>query len=194
MANRELFEELLREKIEKVSKAANFNTSQPRIESAYYDWNHNQIIINLENAVSLSFPPKLSPELAKASPEELAEVEVTPSGMELHWESLDIELNIASFILTKIIGTKAPIAAEMGRKGGSVSSKAKAESARKNGKKGGRPRKAEGLIETNSQKDYLSKEDSKIQIRGLLKTSNLSSTNTESTDEYEGYLTEEYLQ
>ncbi len=193
MANRELFEELLREKIEKVSEAANFNTSQPRIESAFYDWNHNQIVVNLENEVSLSFPPKLSPELAEASPEELAEVEVTPSGEELHWESLDIDFNIASFILTKIVGTKAPIATEMGRKGGSVSSKAKAEAARKNGKKGGRPRKTEGLIETKTQKDYTSEKEAKIQIRGLLKTNNLSSTDTEFADDDETYLTEEYL-
>jgi hypothetical protein len=193
VANRELFEELLREKIEKVSEAANFHTSQPRIKSAYYDWNHNQIVVNLENEVSFSFPPKLSPELAEASPEELADVEVTPSGEELHWESLDIDFNIASFILTKIIGTKAPIAAEMGRRGGSVSSKAKAEAARKNGKKGGRPRKAEGLIEIKKQKDYTSKKESEIQIRGLLKTTNLSSTDAEITDDYENYLTEEYL-
>ena len=38
---------------------------------------------------------------------------------------------------------KNPAAVSLGRKGGKVTSEAKAEAARKNGRKGGRPRKSQ---------------------------------------------------
>jgi hypothetical protein len=77
--------------------------------------------------------------LAGASPDELAQVEVTPSGEGLHWETLDVDLSIPA-LMVGIFGTKAWMA-ELGSRGGSVTSTTKAKAARKNGKRGGRPRK-----------------------------------------------------
>lgn len=85
------------------------------------------------------FPPELVQGLVDASPDDLAQVELTPSGEGLHWETLDVDLSIPSLILG-IFGTKAWMA-ELGSRGGSVTSTAKARAARQNGKRGGRPRK-----------------------------------------------------
>jgi len=42
------------------------------------------VVINLKSGATFSFPPALAQGLAGASPEDLAEVEVTPSGDGLH--------------------------------------------------------------------------------------------------------------
>jgi hypothetical protein len=47
----------------------------------------------LKSGAIYSFPPVLAQGLAGASPEDLAEVEVTPSGYGLHWENLDADLS-----------------------------------------------------------------------------------------------------
>lgn len=194
MFNRELGEELLPNKIEKVNLSATSDASQPRVISAYYDWNDHRIVINLENEVTLSFPPEQAKGLVKASRAELAEIEITPSGKELRWESLDVDFNIASFF-AEIFGIQTSVAPEMGRKGGSVSSEVKANAARKNGKKGGRPRKANSkeVIEKITQMNSSLSNESKVQVRGLLKIDRVSPTDAEIDAEYDDYLIEEYL-
>jgi hypothetical protein len=89
--------------------------------------------------VIFSFPPELAQGLEGASPEQLADVWMPPSGSSIHWESLDVDFGIPELV-AGIFGTKAWMA-ELGRQGGRVSSKAKAIAARENGKKGGRSKK-----------------------------------------------------
>ena len=60
--------------------AAIANVVEPRAESAYYDESSDRIVINLKSGATFSFPPALAQGLAGASPEDLAEVELTPSG------------------------------------------------------------------------------------------------------------------
>jgi hypothetical protein len=67
----------------------------------------------------------------------LAEVEVTPIGFGLHWEKLDADLGVPHLVMG-IFGSKAWMR-ELARRGGSVTSAAKARASRENGKKGGRP-------------------------------------------------------
>ncbi len=64
--------------------AAVANAVEPRAESAYYDQSRDRVVINLKSGATFSFPPALAQGLAGASPEDLAEVEVTPSGDGLH--------------------------------------------------------------------------------------------------------------
>lgn len=111
-----------------------------RAKRARYDRTRRAIVIELQNGAFFGFPAKLGEGLRDATAEELAEVEVTPSGEGLHWESLGVDLRVAA-VLQGVFGTKAWMK-ELGRAGGSVSTAAKAEAARLNGRKGGRPRKA----------------------------------------------------
>ena len=110
-----------------VAIAAHFNRRTRRIE------------IELSNGCMFSFPAALGQGLRGASDKDLAQVEVAPGGIGLHWEHLDADLLVSS-LLQGIFGTRRWMQ-EIGRAGGQVRSAAKSRAARENGKRGGRPRK-----------------------------------------------------
>jgi hypothetical protein len=112
-----------------------------RATGARYDPAAGAIVVQLRNGSFFGFPPEIAQGLRGATAEQLADVEVTPSGDALHWETLDVDL-IVSALLAGMFGTKEWMR-ELGRAGGSVRSEAKADAARRNGRKGGRPVKAE---------------------------------------------------
>jgi Protein of unknown function (DUF2442) len=78
--------------------------------------------------------------LENGTPEQLAEVEIMPTGSALHWESLDADLGVSQLVLG-LFGSKAWMT-ELGRQGGKLKSVAKAQASRENGKRGERSRKA----------------------------------------------------
>jgi DNA invertase Pin-like site-specific DNA recombinase len=136
----ELTPENLKEEIARAKAAGEkADATQPRAESVHYDKSDDLIVIRLRNGAIFSFPPKLAQGLEGASPEQLADIWIPPSGSSVHWESLDVDFSIPELI-AGIFGTKSWMA-ELGRKGGQATSSAKSAAARKNGKKGGRPRK-----------------------------------------------------
>lgn len=119
--------------------AAAADASEPRVQSARYDHESNRLIIDLWNGATFMVPVNLLEGLADASPADLEDVEVTPSKTGLHWEKLDADFSVPA-LLRGAFGTKTWMS-ELGKKGGSVTSEAKALAAKANGKKGGRPRK-----------------------------------------------------
>lgn len=136
----ELIEENLLEEIAKAKQAwQEAEATEPRAISVKYDQDQDLIVIHLKNGSIFSFPPRLAEGLAEATPEQLADVWIPPSGKSIHWDSLDVDFGIPELV-KGIFGTKSWMA-ELGRKGGQSTSKAKSEAARKNGKKGGRPKK-----------------------------------------------------
>jgi hypothetical protein len=137
MANRLSDEEVLAQ-IEAARAQAAVDT-EVRAKSARYDRKTRRIMVNLTNGALFGFPADMGQGLQGASPEELAAVEVSPSGLGLHWERLDADLSVPA-LLQGMFGTKAWMR-ELARAGGSARSEAKANAARKNGLKGGRPRK-----------------------------------------------------
>lgn len=108
--------------------------------TARYDRRRARVVVSLNTGVELAFPPALAEGLADASPSDLARIEVTPSGLGLHWPTLDADLYVPA-LLAGAFGGKRWMAAQLGAAGGSARSKAKARAARSNGKLGGRPRK-----------------------------------------------------
>ncbi|MFO1105968.1 MAG: DUF2442 domain-containing protein [Amaricoccus sp.] len=111
--------------------------------SARYDRRSARIVINLSTGVQIAFPPRLAEGLAGASPVDLAEIEISPAGLGLHWPRLDADLYIPA-LLQGVFGSKGWMAAQLGAKGGQARSRAKTAAARENGRKGGRPRKIVG--------------------------------------------------
>jgi hypothetical protein len=81
--------------------------------------------------------------LEGASIEDLALIEISPSGLGLHWPRLDADLFVPA-LLEGVFGSQAWMAREMGARGGRARSAAKSQAARANGLKGGRPRKKAG--------------------------------------------------
>jgi hypothetical protein len=113
--------------------------TEPRALQVWYELESQRVFIELQSGVVIGIPHILLQGLAEATSEQLLAVEVTPSGYGLHWESLDVDLAVPA-LLARLYGTQAWMA-ELGRKGGQAKSIAKAEAARENGKKGGRPQK-----------------------------------------------------
>lgn len=138
--DQELTEENLQNQIAQAKQAWQESEAiEHRAESVHYDESVDLIIIKLKSGAIFSFPPRLAQGLATASPTELADVWLPPSGSSIHWESLDVDFGIPELV-AGIFGTKAWMA-ELGRRGGKITSTAKTTAARKNGQKGGRPKK-----------------------------------------------------
>ena len=107
MVNPALDKATLKGKIEQAREAAAIaNATQSRANSAYYDRDNDLIVIHLNSGAIYSFPTNIAQGLAGESPEDLAEVEVTPSGDGLHWEKLDADFSISG-LLAGVFGTKA---------------------------------------------------------------------------------------
>jgi Protein of unknown function (DUF2442) len=113
--------------------------TEPRAVKAWYAADSERVFIELTNGVMMGFPYQLLQELANGTPEQLAEVEIVPTGSALHWESLDADLGVAQLV-SGLFGSKSWMT-ELGRHGGHSKSEAKAQASRDNGKRGGRPRK-----------------------------------------------------
>ncbi len=115
-----------------------------RGRSATYDCETGRVVVELTNDCLMAFPADLAEGLRGAEPHQLAEVQVVLDGDGLRWEALDADLLVRE-LGRGVFGSRGwmrEVAREMGRRGGLVRSEAKAAAARKNGKRGGRPRKS----------------------------------------------------
>ena len=74
------------------------------------------MFIELTNGVIMGFPDRLLQGLANGTPEQLAEVEIVPTGSALHWESLDADLGVPQLV-SGLFGSKAWMT-ELGHSGG----------------------------------------------------------------------------
>src|SRR6266446_1390966 len=114
--------------------------TEPRARAARYDRKTGRIQIDLTNGCSFAFPPRKAQGLERASDQELAQIEILGLGLGLHWERLDVDLSVPG-LLAGLFGTKAYMDRQRAARAGSATSAAKAAAARRNGAKGGRPRK-----------------------------------------------------
>ena len=108
--------------------------------SARYDRRAARIVINLNTGVQIAFPVRLTEGLAGGSPADLADIEISPAGLGLHWPKLDADVYVPA-LLQGVFGSKRWMAAQLGADGGKARSRAKVAASRENGRKGGRPRK-----------------------------------------------------
>lgn len=106
--------------------------------SAEYDAHQNRLVVGLSNGVVIMVPVHLLEELAEAGADDLAEIEISPAGLGLHWPRLDADVYVPA-LMQGVFGTRRWMAAQLGATGGRATSKAKADAARANGRKGGRP-------------------------------------------------------
>ncbi len=117
-------------------------TARPRAMSARYDRRIGRIVIHLSTGLDLAFSPRDAQGLEDASPAQLNEIEISPSGLGIHFPKLDADLYLPA-LLEGFLGSREWIASRLGAVGGKSKSQAKVAAAKRNGQSGGRPRKRE---------------------------------------------------
>lgn len=139
MANKET--ELTTEEFEAAILAGKkAEENEPHAAKAWFDADKRLVFVELKKTgIVMGFPVQLLQGVAEGSDEQIAAVELSPSGYGLMWEELDSHLSVPGLV-AGTFGTKRWMS-ELGRKGGSVRSEAKTKSSRENGKLGGRPKK-----------------------------------------------------
>lgn len=116
------------------------NRAGPRAIAARYDRPAERVIVTLSGGLELRFPPELAQGLAGARASDLQVIEISPTGMGLHWPKLDADLYVPA-LLGGVLGNRRWMAHLLGQAGGRATSAAKQAAARANGRRGGRPRK-----------------------------------------------------
>lgn len=125
-------------------RGASRKSAFPAVVSVRYDRRIARIVIALASGLELAFSPRHAQGLENATPDDLSVIEVTPSGLGIHFPRIDADLDIPS-LLEGFLGSKRWMAAQIGKMGGSATTAAKKEASRKNGKLGGRPKKPKGF-------------------------------------------------
>ena len=113
----------------------------PIATAVRYDRRIGRLVIDLSSGIEIAFRPHDAQGLENAKVSDLSEIEISPSGLGIHFPKLDADLYLPS-LLEGFLGSRQWIAAQNGKIGGKATSDAKVAAARNNGKLGGRPRKA----------------------------------------------------
>jgi hypothetical protein len=124
-------------------RAARKLATTPIAIGVRYDPGSNRIVIALSSGIEVSFPPQLAQGLEHAQATDLHEIEISPSGLGIHFPRGDADLYLPA-LLEGMFGSRQWLAARIGKLGGQARSVAKARAARENGKRGGRPKKTAG--------------------------------------------------
>ncbi len=125
-------------------RAAERSRKTPTATVVRYDRRIGRIVIGLSSGIEVAFRPHDAQGLERAKPDDLGEIEISPSGLGIHFPRLDADLYLPT-LLEGFLGSRRWMTAELGKRGGSAISDAKAAAARENGKLGGRPRKPREL-------------------------------------------------
>ena len=112
----------------------------PTAVAARYDRRVGRVVIALSNRLEVGFKPHDVQGLEAARPAQLVGIEISPSGLGLHFPQLDADLYLPA-LLQGFLGSRQWMAQAMGKIGGKSVTPQKADAARANGRLGGRPRK-----------------------------------------------------
>ena len=123
------------------ARAARLRAEGPIAVAARYNRRSGRIIVALSSGIDVMFSSDNAQSLRGAKPAQLASIEISPSGLGLHFPKLDADLYLPA-LLNGWLGSRRWMAAHMGERGGRARSAAKRAASRENGKLGGRPRKA----------------------------------------------------
>jgi hypothetical protein len=138
------FMDYCKEELEAAHERAEARLSRtPTATAARYDRRIGRLVIDLSSGLSIAFRPQDAQGLEGAKPEQLAKIEISPSGLGLHFPAIDADLYLPG-LLEGFLGSRRWMAAQLGKAGGIAKSAAKTAAVRANGKLGGRPKKVHG--------------------------------------------------
>lgn len=79
---------------------------------ARYDRRAARIVVGLSNGVQIAFPAHLAEGLAEASADDLSDIEISPTGLGLHWPRLDADLYVPA-LMQGVFGSRTWMAAAL---------------------------------------------------------------------------------
>lgn len=120
-------------------RAQELQASLPHAVSARYDRRLDRIVIGLDTRLEVSFSPKDAQGLEHATAADLNRIEISPSGLGLHFPKLDADIYVPA-LLEGFLGSRKWMASRLGATGGKSRSAAKTKAAKANGSLGGRPK------------------------------------------------------
>lgn len=132
--------EISEAEFEAASRAGEARQARGQAVAVRYFSTGRRLSIELSTGAVLILPVDKLQGLADASDDDLRDVMIGPRGLSLHFETLDVDLGVAE-LLDGVFGTRKWMAQVLGRTGGQAKTERKAEAARENGKRGGRPRR-----------------------------------------------------
>jgi hypothetical protein len=124
----------------------------PRVVAAHYDAPLDEVIVRFENGTRVVFPRRLLEGLAAASADEMRNIVIAGPGTGIYWPRLDVAHSVRG-LMDGVFGTRRWMQ-ELGRRGGTTKTPEKIAAARRNGKKGGRPRKRTEPAEAPAPKKH----------------------------------------
>jgi hypothetical protein len=108
------------------------------VVTARYDRRNDVLELTLRRGIVVRLPRKQIRELANARPSDVAAVEVQPGGDGISFRPIDVDISVPGLLADEL---GSLFATAMARKARGKSSPQKAAASRKNGRKGGRPKK-----------------------------------------------------
>jgi len=117
---------------------ARIRPGEPVPVHAYYDCAGDRLIIVMNNGVEIAVPRRTVRGIAEARPDQLGEAEI--AGCSVYWPGADELLDIQETVIDLF-----DIRTHLARIAASVRTPATAAASRRNGAKGGRPRKVMAL-------------------------------------------------
>ena len=121
-------------------RAAIMKATTPAVVAAHYNPKAKRIVMRMSSGIEVMFNPQDVQGLDTATPAQLKEIEITPSGFALFFPALEEGVNVPN-LLEGTMGSAKWMAARLGARGGKSRSLPKRAAARANGSLGGRPRK-----------------------------------------------------
>ena len=129
-----------RERFEAARSRGNARSAEPSaVVDARYDLDLDAVWLLFRGGGVMTIPRRFIPALEDQPASALEPVSISPAGDALRWETIDADVYVPGLV-ERAFGHRL-FAAASGRRGGRRRSKAKAAAARRNGAKGGRPRK-----------------------------------------------------
>jgi hypothetical protein len=122
-------------------RARDLHAAVPHAVAARYDRKLGRVVIRLSSKLEVAFSPRDAQGLENATPSQLDKIEITPSGLGIHFPKLDADIYVPA-LLEGFLGSRKWLAARLGAAGGKSRSAAKASASRANGRLGGRPKQA----------------------------------------------------
>jgi len=90
----------------KANQAAQDRRASGYAVSVRYDRRSGRVVVRMSTGIEIRFPAYLVEGLSGASPEDLAKIEISPSGLGLHWPSLDVDLYLPGVIAGQFGSTR----------------------------------------------------------------------------------------